>query len=538
MDKTALNRPDFRQIALLGSTLLLAAVALASGPARSQALDPNDLEELVAPIALYPDDLLGIILPASTFPLDIVRAARFLDDLEQDPTLEPDQAWDESVIALLNYPEILRLMNEDIDWTWALGEAVLTDETAVLAAAQDFRRRAMLAGNLSSDDRQTVADDGDVIEITRADPEIVYVPIYEPAEVVVYQPRPVYRYYPVAYPVYYYPYPSGYFWPSSFFWGVTSYFSIGWHTHHLHLYHHSHRLHPYYLNTHYLYRPYYYRSNAVITVSANNYSNVWLPRPRRGDRPRTLTIEGRESAVRSTRTATVESQPNISTTRGAATSTRAAAGGLGRQGTRATTTTTAIAGTTRRGAAPSVSAAGATRSQSTSERRGEPAIGGRVERSATATEGSAPSRTRPVPTTTTTPSQLRGVSPSRAAPPTRAPTPAPSTSTRSTTRSSGAAIGGMRRSTPAPTPATRAASAQRAASAPAPARTSGLGRVGRAAPAPTPAPRAAPAPTRSSGLGGVRSSAPTPRAAPAPSPRGATRSSSSSSAPQGTRRSR
>ena len=91
MDKTALNRPDLRPLVLLGSVLLLAAAAaLTSAPARSQAVDPGDLDDLVAPIALYPDDLLGIILPASTFPLDIVRAARFLDDLEQDPTLKPD----------------------------------------------------------------------------------------------------------------------------------------------------------------------------------------------------------------------------------------------------------------------------------------------------------------------------------------------------------------------------------------------------------------------------------------------------------------
>ena len=119
MKTTTFIRPDFRRLVLLGSTLLLAAATFVSGSVRSQPLDPDDLEELVAPIALYPDDVLGIVLPASTFPLDIVRAARFLDELEEDPALLPDEAWDESVIALLNYPEILLMMNEDLDWTWA-----------------------------------------------------------------------------------------------------------------------------------------------------------------------------------------------------------------------------------------------------------------------------------------------------------------------------------------------------------------------------------------------------------------------------------
>lgn len=528
MDRTASIRPDIRRLTLLGSALLLTAAALIGGPARSQALDPNELDELVAPIALYPDDLLGIILPASTFPLDIVRAARFLDDLEQDPSLEPDDAWDESVIALLNYPEVLRMMNEDLDWTWALGEAVLTDEPAVLAAAQDFRRRALVAGNLNSDDKQIVSDSEGVIEISPADPEVVYVPVYEPREVVVYQPYPVYRYYPIGYPLYYYPYPSGYFWDTGFFWGVTSYFSIGWQTHHLHLYHHTHRLHPYYLNSYYFYTPYYYRTNVPVTVVVNNDTNVWAPRPRRGARPRTLTVEGRDSTVRTGRTATVESQPNVTNARlasGARLGTNARAG----QATGSTTTTSA---TTRR----------ATPSADTSTRRQEPAIGGRVQRSTTGT--SAQSTLRSVPGTTNSQSQLRSSrttapTPNTTMPPTRVPTtrssrptigsPAPATQPAPATRSAPATPAPATRSAPATrAPATRSAPPPRA-TAPAPtARSSGarIGSVSRSAPAPrasAPAP-AANAPTRSSGaaIGGVARSAPA-------------RSSSSS---QGTRRTR
>ena len=75
----------------------------------------TELADLVGPVALYPDDLLAIVLPASTYPLEIVQAARFLDELENDASLEPDEAWDDSVVALLNYPDVVRMMNDDID---------------------------------------------------------------------------------------------------------------------------------------------------------------------------------------------------------------------------------------------------------------------------------------------------------------------------------------------------------------------------------------------------------------------------------------
>ena len=70
-----------------------------------------ELESLVGPIALYPDDLLAIVLPASTFPLQVVQAKRFLENLESDPSLKPDESWDDSVVALTNYPEVVELLN-------------------------------------------------------------------------------------------------------------------------------------------------------------------------------------------------------------------------------------------------------------------------------------------------------------------------------------------------------------------------------------------------------------------------------------------
>ena len=88
-----------------------------------------------------------------------MQAARFLDEFEADSSLEPDEAWDESVVALLNYPEVIRMMDEEIDWTWRLGEAVIAQQADVIAAVESFRDRAYAAGNLESDERQTVSNE-------------------------------------------------------------------------------------------------------------------------------------------------------------------------------------------------------------------------------------------------------------------------------------------------------------------------------------------------------------------------------------------
>ncbi|HMB72254.1 MAG TPA: DUF3300 domain-containing protein, partial [Gammaproteobacteria bacterium] len=174
----------FRQIAVgaLAATALAFQPAIAQQPGAfevpsSQAsLGAADLETLVGPIALYADDLVGVVLPASTYPLQIVQASRFLDDYESDSSLEPDPNWDDSVVALLNYPEVLRMMDTNIEWTWALGEAVLDQQPAVLDAIQAFRGRAFEAGNLASNDQQVVTQDDGLIEIAPAEPEVIYIP--------------------------------------------------------------------------------------------------------------------------------------------------------------------------------------------------------------------------------------------------------------------------------------------------------------------------------------------------------------------------
>ena len=247
-------------------------------------LTRQELQDLVGPVALYPDDLLAIVLPASTYPLQVVQASRFLEDLKLDPGLEPDPDWDDSIVALVNYPEIVELLNEDLDWTWQLGEAVVAQQSDVVSAVEAFRNTAYAAGNLRSDDYQQVSRDEGVIEITPTNDDIIYVPYYEPERVVVYQPQRVYYYYERPYPVYYYPYSASHVFNHGYFWGLTTAFTIGWASDSLHVYHHSYTGHPYY-GHHYRDR-YWYRRPSIHThntiyFSSHNY--VASRRHSRGD---------------------------------------------------------------------------------------------------------------------------------------------------------------------------------------------------------------------------------------------------------------
>jgi hypothetical protein len=251
----------------------------------SAPLSPDQLDDLVGRIALYPDDLIGIVLPASTYPLQVVQAQRFLEQREKDANLKPDDRWDDSIVALLNYPEVVKLMNDDLDWTSDLGEAVANQRADVLDAIQGFRDRAYAAGNLKTDDRQVVKREDDAISIAPANPEVIYVPYYEPENVVVYQPRPVYYYYPIAYPVYYYPYPIDYRFQTGFFWGVTTAFTIGWHNHAVNVWRYGYSGHPYYGHTYY--DPFYVRNRTNINVNIIERGGhaVWEPRYRHPARP-------------------------------------------------------------------------------------------------------------------------------------------------------------------------------------------------------------------------------------------------------------
>jgi hypothetical protein len=193
------------------------APAAAKAPAAYSADDPATL---VPRIALYPDDLVSIILPASTNPLQIVQADRFLAKRKTDPKTPVDDKWDDSVKSLVNYPEVITMMSGDLDWTAALGEAVVADQSAVLAAIQDFRKRTQAAGNLKTDQKQTVVVEKEVIKIVPTDPQVVYVPQYNPSTVVV-SGYSGWGYYATPYPSYYYPYPPGAAFATGLVWGAA-----------------------------------------------------------------------------------------------------------------------------------------------------------------------------------------------------------------------------------------------------------------------------------------------------------------------------
>lgn len=205
--------------------VMFAPTAYAQAPAATAGVaaapSPAELEKLVDRIALYPDDLVSIILPASTIPLQLVQADRYLDKRKKDPKLPVDDKWDDAVKSLLNYPDVVKMMSNDLDWTTDLGEAVVADQGAVLEAIQVFRRRTQAAGNLKSDAKQTVVVEKEVIQIVPADPQVIYVPQYNPSTVVVAGGYSSWGYYPTPYPVYYYPYPPGAAFATGLIWGAA-----------------------------------------------------------------------------------------------------------------------------------------------------------------------------------------------------------------------------------------------------------------------------------------------------------------------------
>jgi hypothetical protein len=194
---------------LAGLVLALAAGFSAGVPAQEQrAVSPQELDRLLAPVALYPDALLSQVLMASTYPLEVVQAARWTQanpDLG-DEALEQAlaaQDWDPSVKALVPFPQVLEMMSERLDWTQRLGDAVLAQQDQVMATVQQLRRKAREAGNLATTRQQTVVVEPDLIVIEPADPEVVYVPVYNPT--IVYGswwwPAPPYAWYPRSYVV-------------------------------------------------------------------------------------------------------------------------------------------------------------------------------------------------------------------------------------------------------------------------------------------------------------------------------------------------
>jgi len=146
---------------------------------------PEQLQQLVAPIALYPDSLVAQILAASTFPEQVVQADRWV---QEHPDLKGEalgqavdqQPWDPSVKALTAFPSILGNLDKNLSWTSSLGDAYYTQQQAVMDAVQVMREKAQQAGTLKSTPQQTVTTQGSTVIIEPASPEIVYVPAYDP----------------------------------------------------------------------------------------------------------------------------------------------------------------------------------------------------------------------------------------------------------------------------------------------------------------------------------------------------------------------
>ncbi len=154
-------------------------------PASAVKPSPKELQQLLAPIALYPDALVAQILAASTYPTEIVEADRWMQrhsNLKgEELAKEVDkQDWDPSVKALAQFPSVLENMDKNLSWTSSLGEAYANEPEDVTNAVQDMRQQAQKAGHLNSNEQERVATQGDTIVIEPADPEVVYVPAYDP----------------------------------------------------------------------------------------------------------------------------------------------------------------------------------------------------------------------------------------------------------------------------------------------------------------------------------------------------------------------
>src|SRR6266852_3316736 len=162
-----------------------------SGQASNQAppppvqQSPQELQQLVAPIALYPDALVAQILAASSYPTQIVEAERWLQrhsDLKGDKLAKEvdKQDWDPSVKAMAQFPSVLENMDKNLSWTSSLGDAYVTQPQDVTDAVQTLREEARKAGQLNTNEQEKITTQGNTIIIEPANPEVVYVPAYDP----------------------------------------------------------------------------------------------------------------------------------------------------------------------------------------------------------------------------------------------------------------------------------------------------------------------------------------------------------------------
>lgn len=207
----ALAMPGTDRALAQTSDTTAAAPAAAADENQPAPLTEDELEILVARIALYPDDLVAVVLASSIYPLQIVQASRFLEDIKKTPDLKPSDKWDGSVISLLNYPEVVKMMSDDLDWTQQVGDVVANQQKDVLVAIQQLRDKAVQKGVLKSGEKVVVSKESDKVIIKSSDPQTIYVPTYPPE--MLYEPNYVYPPEPIVYA----PYPS-YYYPTATYW--------------------------------------------------------------------------------------------------------------------------------------------------------------------------------------------------------------------------------------------------------------------------------------------------------------------------------
>jgi len=195
-------------LCILVLSLILMVPTVSLGQQESQkVLKQEELDQMLAPIALYPDSLLAQVLMAATYPIEVVQADRFAKknkNLKGEKLLEAakNEDWDPTVKSLLEFPEVLAMMSEKLDWTTKLGDAFLAQQKDVMDSVQSLRRKAQESGNLKTTKEQTVVVEKETIIIQPSNPEVIYVPAYNPTVVYgawAYPAYPPYPYYPPGY---------------------------------------------------------------------------------------------------------------------------------------------------------------------------------------------------------------------------------------------------------------------------------------------------------------------------------------------------
>ena len=197
-----------KALAVFLAILLVAPQGLiAQSGGADKTFKQEELDQLVAPIALYPDSLLAQVFMASTYPLEVVQAGRWVkanQNLKGDAltaALEKEN-WDPSVKSLVNFPQVLQMMSEKLDLTQKLGDAFLGQQKDVMATVQKLRAKAEASGNLKTTKEQVVKVEKEIIIIESASPTVIYVPAYNPTVVYgawAYPAYPPYPYYPPGY---------------------------------------------------------------------------------------------------------------------------------------------------------------------------------------------------------------------------------------------------------------------------------------------------------------------------------------------------